>query len=94
MAGTADVPFIHNPHSPDVFADAAAGWFSFNGVMRITFESARVNHVASPGPVERVVVGRLVMPVAAAGAMARGLLQFIEQQKAGVELAQGNVTVQ
>ena len=75
------VPFIHNPHSPDVFADAAAGFFNLNGNIRITFESLRADHVASPGPVARVVIGRLVMPLSAAEVMARGLLDFIDAQR-------------
>jgi hypothetical protein len=74
-------PFLDNPHSPDVFADRATGFFNFNGNIRITFESLRVNHITSPGPVTRVAIGRLVMPLAEAEAMARGLLDFINQQR-------------
>jgi hypothetical protein len=73
--------FIDNPHAPDVFADAVSGLFHVNGMIRMTFESVRVNHATSPGPLNRVVIGRLVMPVNAAEAFARGLLQFIEQQR-------------
>ncbi|MDR3474500.1 MAG: hypothetical protein P4M09_22855 [Devosia sp.] len=90
----ADVPpLTHNPHSPDVFADSATGFFVFNGVVRVTFESARVNHTTSPGPIDRVVVGRLVMPIDAAEALAIGLLDFIKKQRAGEGAPQG-VTVQ
>src|SRR5258707_12646480 len=81
-AGTAPtVSFLHNPHSPDVFADAAAGFVNLNGNIRITLESLRVDHIAVPGPMARVVIGRLVMPLPAAEALARGLLDFIEQQR-------------
>jgi hypothetical protein len=73
------LPFLDNPHSPDVFADNASGFFNFNGNIRITFDSLRVNHISSPGPITRVAIGRLVMPLAAAEAMARGLLGFINQ---------------
>jgi len=72
-----------NPHAPDVFADTASGLFIFNGNLRLTLESVRVNHVSTPGPVSRVVIGRLVMPLAGAEAMARGILEFIEKQRAG-----------
>jgi hypothetical protein len=81
-AGTAPtIGFLHNPHSPDFFADAGTGFFNFNGNIRITLESLRVDHVTTPGPVTRVVIGRLVMPLAAAEVLARGLLDFIEQQR-------------
>jgi hypothetical protein len=57
---TPTVSFLDNPHAPDVFADNATGFFNLNGNIRITFESVRVNHVTSPGPMTRVVIGRLV----------------------------------
>jgi hypothetical protein len=60
---TPTIAFLDNPHSPDVFVDAAAGFFNFNGSIRITFESLRVNHATQ------------------AEAMARGLLDFINQQR-------------
>jgi hypothetical protein len=75
------VTFLDNPHAPEIFADAFSGFFNFAGNIRITLESARVNHVTSPGPVNRVVVGRLVMPIDQAEALARGLLDFITQQR-------------
>ena len=66
--------------APDVFADEASGFFVHNGVVRITFASARVNHVSSPGPINRVVIGRLVMPVAAAQNLAIGLFDFLKSR--------------
>jgi hypothetical protein len=75
------VNFIDNPHAPDVFADGVAGVFNFHGNIRITFESLRVNHTTAPGPVNRVVIGRLVMPMDVAERLARGLLDFITQQR-------------
>ncbi len=84
--------FLHNPQSPDVYADAASGFFVFNGNMRITFESLRVNHSSTPGPVDRVVIGRLVLPVVQAEAMARGILDMIERHKSGEEVE--NATLQ
>jgi len=44
------VTFLDNPHAPDVFADGWTGFFTFNGNIKITFESVRVNHVTSPRP--------------------------------------------
>jgi hypothetical protein len=75
------VNFLDNPHAPDVFADGFAGFFNLSGNIRITFESVRVNHIITPGPVNRVVIGRLVMPIDAAEALARGLLDFITRQR-------------
>lgn len=79
--GASTIGFLDNPHAPDVFADSASGFFNFNGNIRITFESLRVNHISTPGPVTRVVIGRLVMPLAAAEAMARAVLDFINKQR-------------
>jgi hypothetical protein len=73
--------FIDNPHAPDVFADGVSGLFNFAGNIRITFESLRASHVTIPGPVNRVVIGRLIMPMDAAESLARGLLDFINQQR-------------
>lgn len=76
-----DAPqFIDNPLAPDVFADAASGWFRFGGVLRITFEAARASHSSPPGPPNRVVIGRLVMPEQAAVDMARMILAAVESR--------------
>lgn len=78
-----DIPlsFLDNPHAPDVFADGGTGFFLFGGNIRITFESLRVNHATTPGPVSRVVIGRLVMPMESAENLDKGLLDFIEKQR-------------
>src|SRR5665647_1294000 len=77
-----DIPdqmgFIDNPHAPDIFADGTTGYFLLNGNLRITFEAARVNHISCPGPINRVVIGRLVMPIEAAEATAKAILDFME----------------
>ena len=44
--------------------------------MRITFETARVSHVSDPGPTNRVVIGRLIMPLAMAETLAKEILDF------------------
>ena len=73
---------LHNLHTPDMFADAATGIFTFNGCMRVTFESVRSNYALTPAALDRVVVGRLVMPVLAAEAMAQGILAQIKRLRA------------
>lgn len=72
---------IHNPYSQDIYADAAVGFFTYNGNMRITLESVRSDYTQEPISTDRVVVGRLVMPVAAAEALAKGILDQLERLK-------------
>lgn len=74
------VSYMDNPLAPDVYADEAAGFFIHSGNVKITFTSARVNHVSAPGPVNRVVVGRLVMSVEAAQSLAVGLFDFLKSR--------------
>src|SRR4051812_3685414 len=74
------ISFIDNPMAPDVFAEEAVGFFVHNGIVRIAFASARVNHVTSPGPINRVVIGRLVMSVSGAQALAIGLFDFLKSR--------------
>lgn len=93
----ADVPvnFIDNPHAPEVYTDGCTGFFLRNGVITLTFESARVDHGSNPGPINRVVVARATMPVSAAQALVVGLNDYLE--KLGVspsEAAAGGQTAQ
>jgi hypothetical protein len=71
---------LDNPQAPEIFAVAATGFFNANGLISITLESARADHTKAPGPVNRIVVGRLVMPAAGAQALAVGLFDFLEKQ--------------
>jgi len=45
------INFLDNPAAPDIFADAATGFFINHGNIRITFEAIRVNHETTPGPI-------------------------------------------
>ena len=72
--------FIDDPTAPELFASAATGFFLANGNIAITFEAGRVDHSESPGPIRRVVVGRVVMPVVGAQALAIGLFDFLQKQ--------------
>jgi hypothetical protein len=76
------VTFVDNPHAQEIFADAAAGCFAHNGVMRITLINSRVNHSTMPGPINNVVVGRILLPIQMAEAMAKNILQLVETLKA------------
>ena len=76
-----------DPKAPEIYAVAATGFFNANGVISITLESARADHSKTPGPINRVVVGRLVLPAAGAQALAVGLFDFMEKQ--GFNFKQG-----
>jgi hypothetical protein len=78
------VTFLNNPHSPDVFSTDATGFVVMEGTIGITFESSKIDHSTSPGPTNRVVIGRLVMPIPAAQRLALGLYDFLEKQGLGV----------
>ena len=71
------ISFVDNPLAPDVYADEAIGFLAHNGTIRITLVSDRA---AAPGPINRVVVGRLVMTVHGAQALAVGLFDFLKNQ--------------
>jgi hypothetical protein len=74
------VTFVDNPHAPEIFASGIAGVFRTGDNIAVTVESARVDHATTPGPVNRVVVGRVVLTVAAAQALVLSLNGFLEQQ--------------
>jgi len=78
-------PLIDNPLAPEFYAGEATGFFNHQGNLSITFASARVNHRSDPGPVSRVVVGRVVLPIAAAAGLAVGLYDFL--RKMGIDPA-------
>jgi hypothetical protein len=88
------VTFMDNPHAPDVFATNACGFFNLNGSIMITFEAAHVDHSKSPGPINRVVIGRLVMPASGAQSLALGLYNFLQQQGLDPSAAPADVSVQ
>jgi hypothetical protein len=80
-SGKNTVPkLLDNPQAPEIFAVAATGFFNANGLISITLESARADHTKAPGPVNRIVVGRIIMPAAGAQALAVGLFDFLEKQ--------------
>jgi hypothetical protein len=73
------IEFIDNPHAPEIFVSGISGLFMSGENVVITFESARVNHSKSPGPVNRVVIARAALTVPAAQALVLGLNAFLEQ---------------
>lgn len=67
----------NDPHAPEAYCDGATGYFSFNGNMRIAFEAVRPDHSTTPNSLDRVVISRVVMPIAAAEAMANSILEHL-----------------
>jgi hypothetical protein len=79
-AATSPLTFVDNPHAPEVFASEAVGFFLIAGNIHITFASDRVNHATTPGPINRVVTARVVIPIQAAQRLAAGLYDFLKKQ--------------
>jgi hypothetical protein len=87
-----DPSLVDNPFAPEHFAADAVGFYLAKpGLVHITLTAPRVDHRTSPGPVNRVVVQRLVMPVEGAYGLAVGLYDFLQKnadalRQAGIEL--------
>jgi hypothetical protein len=75
------IPVIDNIGAPDVFADRVSGAFLTNGNVHISLVSRRCDHSKQPGVFSDVVIGRLVMPFAAAEELVRFLGDFVERMK-------------
>ena len=78
VAGQKEPTFIDSPHAPEVFSEGAYGFMLKHGNVHLTLTAVRVNHCTMPGPANRVVVGRVVLPVAGAQALAVGLYDFLK----------------
>ena len=63
------IPLINDPHAPEVFTTGCCGLSIGPGTVAVTFESARCDHSDPNCAMQRVVVNRLVMPIAAAQAL-------------------------
>ncbi len=60
---------IDDPHAPEFFATSCCGFSIGQGHVTLTFESARCNHFDPKCSMNRVVVGRIVLPIKAAQAL-------------------------
>ena len=78
IAPKPEVTVIDDPKAPETFAAEVLGFFIHAGNIHITFATPRVNHEKSPGPINRVVIHRLVMPVPGAQGLAAGLYDFLK----------------
>lgn len=59
--------------------------------MRVTFESVRSDYSTDPANLDRVTIGRLVMPIGAAEQMAKTILEQVERLKASEEAEQNTI---
>lgn len=71
---------IDNPFAPELLATGFAGFANLGGLIQLTFESLRGDHGSGSPKIDRVVVGRLILPVATAQALVTALNAFLEQQ--------------
>lgn len=94
-ATTASVPaIIDNPHIQDVFVDEVAGYHRCNSNLRITLTTIRADHTHDPAIIQRVVVGRLIMPLNTAEALQQGIAQFLERAKKQIAAGASTGTIQ
>jgi hypothetical protein len=77
--GPEGAPLVERP-APEFFCNGSAGYFMHEGVVMITFEVGIPDHSEPPGPVSRVLAGRITMPLAAAQRHALGLYDFLKQR--------------
>jgi hypothetical protein len=87
MASDNPIPVVSNLGAPDIFADGAFGAFVTNGNIHITLVSRRCDYSTQPNSLSDVVIGRLVMPLAAAEKMAQFLGDCLETVKRQGSLA-------
>ena len=86
---------VNDGHAPEIFCDGAAGALWHNGNLRLTLESLRANHDVQPATLHRTVVATVVMPIAAAEALARMILDAAQRSRqAGGNAPQTTHTIQ
>lgn len=78
--GSAGVPIVENLFAPEVFASEAAFFSTGPGIVTVTFTSYRWDNSTTQAAQRRVVVGRLVMPLAGAQGLAAGLYDYLSKQ--------------
>lgn len=78
---TKPVKIVNSASAPEIFADLVSGVFLNNGNVHITLTSRHCDYGSVPNVFSDVVVGRLVMPFAAAENMVEFLGNFLERMK-------------
>ena len=76
----AQPPLIDHCFAPELFATGVSGLACIADGIHLTLDSMRCDH-SQPTPVlERIVVGRVILPIATAQALVTSLNLFLEQQ--------------
>ncbi len=83
VAAVKEIPLVENLLAPEVFASDAQAISLVQGMISISFVSARYDYAETPGMLKKVVVSRLVIPPAAASSMAVRLFAFLEKNGMG-----------
>jgi hypothetical protein len=76
-----EIRIVDNPGAPEVFANGVIGAFLNNGNIHITLGSRRCDYSRQPNVFTDVVIGRLVIPFAAAENAVQFLADFMERMK-------------
>lgn len=79
IPGQGQVAVVDNSFAPDVFADDVMSFGVLDGTVRITFLKVRLTE-PPPGQFQRIIIGRLIMPIPAAQRFAVGLYDFLKQR--------------
>ena len=74
------ITYVNRPDAPEVFVNEGPLLWTFAGNLSLTFATARPNFTTNPVSFERVVIGRVTMPMSAAKALAQNLWSFLQAQ--------------
>lgn len=90
----AQPPLVDNMFAPEILAGGVSGLSVLNGIVTITLETPRCDHSKTPPPLERIVVGRIALPIPAAQALLSGLYHFLAQHNLNPLAANAQATCQ
>jgi hypothetical protein len=71
---------VDNPFAPEIFVTGVSGYYNAGGTVQLCLDSMRCDHSRADGVMERVVVGRVILPIPVAQALVTTLNAFLEQQ--------------
>ncbi|BBD03555.1 MULTISPECIES: hypothetical protein [Sphingomonadaceae] len=76
-----EIPLVDNMFAPEILAGGLTGLSLLNGIVTVTLENPRADHGRPDPSLERVIVGRIGMPIPTAQALLCGLYQFLSQHQ-------------
>jgi hypothetical protein len=79
MENTGLPPLIDAAFAPEIFATEVVGFWLLNGNVHLTLATGRSDYSVGPGKINRVVIGRLILPVSGAQGLAAGLYDFLKK---------------